>query len=774
MGPIPSGFRYTKLFAEIQSEDHPRALMIGRRSVAAAMALLLPGLASATEGMWRPDQVPELSSEFTAMGAQIAPSALSTPGQGPLGAIVGLGGCSGAFVSPEGLVATAFHCIWDGLQHASHEGENLVENGYNAGTKDQERWGGPQLELALPVEMRNVTEDVLSGTRKLDGDARGDRRDGNIRSLIKRCESDVGVRCEVVPYDQGNEFWLIKRMEFKDVRLVYSPPRNVGYFGGDADNWQWPRHSGDFAFIRVYAAPDGTPAQYSPNNVPYKPKNFLKPAMGPQSGEFVAVAGFPDSTFRWLTAAEIETAANEQYPRELETFNAVLDIFHDFAEDHPDQKGKVQPRILSINNQKQYTEGQLVAFRRLQATDRKWQFEKDLAQWIVANESRQKRYGNLLDQIHSLQAEAEATAVRDHIAENLVKNTVMLQTASKLYRLAKEGRKGDGDRSAGFKNSDRPELREWLDGIDARYDWRVDMAVAKLFLMRALTLPEGLRIPELDAWFKALPHKGTVEQRVDAELERLYVKNIDLTNPDKRRALMDTSAWFLETSGNPWFTLAARLQPFYERLEDVKKARKNQWEALRPLYLQAVKEFVPEARPRVSSEGKLAPGLFYPDANQTLRVTIGKVDGYFPRDGLIASPKTWLSGLAEKAGEAPYDTEPLLLTAISQGKWGPYGDSRMNSVAVNYLSTADTTLGSSGSATLNAKGEWCGVLFDGNYESMATDWLFEERLTRSIHTDSSFVLWYLDAVAGADGLVTELGFTPALETVQPATETSQR
>ena len=199
-------------------------------------------------------------------------------------------------------------------------------------------------------------------------------------------------------------------------------------------------------------------------------------------------------------------------------------------------------------------------------------------------------YGNALDQINALHAEQTANSERDHVATEMRRHTLMFNVSLRLYKLAKESRKKDNERQSGYQNRDRPEFAEWLDSIDSKYDWRVDQEMMRYFLVRALALPDGLRIPELDAWFESLPHSGTVEQRIDKELQRLYVQNIELTDPDKRRSLMDTSTWFLESSGNPWFNLAARMYPFYERQRDNQQARSSAWRDARADYITALKD----------------------------------------------------------------------------------------------------------------------------------------------------------------------------------------
>ncbi|MCB9675108.1 MAG: S46 family peptidase [Alphaproteobacteria bacterium] len=718
--------------------------------------------AAANEGMWMPDQIPDLAEELKELGIETPPAELMRMDAAPLGAIVDLDHCSGAFVSEDGLIVTAYHCVGDAMRHASKRGENLFETGFHAASRTEERWAGSTFEVKVTEQMEDVTTLVLAGTKKLEGRDRSARIDNNIKALVKRCEKP-GLHCEVVSFDYGAEYQLIAQRQFKDVRVVYVPPRAVGYYGGDNDNWQWPRHSGDFAFLRAYADADNHPVAFRSDNKPYKPPAWLKTAAtSPDVDEFVMVAGYPAGTYRWLTAAEIDYARDSDYPRRIATLADLLEVMHRFAAQDADTANKVGPRILSLNNQLQYLQGNLAAFGRIKANRRKWEFETDLARWIAEDPTRQAKFGSVLDKMHQLQATEAATAARDHVATEFVRQSNMFEVAHKLYKLAQESKEKDADRDTGYQERDRPDFADWLDAVDEEYEFKVDMVVTRYFLDRMLRLPEDVRVPELDVWFEGQRGK-THDEKLSNAIHKLYTAGSDLADASRRRALMDTSPWYLEASGNPWFDLAKALHPFYERMHDDRGAREAQWAKVRPLYLEAIQDFIPEHRPRyLAKERQVRPGLFYPDANSTLRVTIGKVDGYFPRDGLIAAAKTRLPGIVEKSGDEPYDAPIELVDAIEKGVYGPYESE--GSVEVNYLSTADTTLGNSGSATINAKGEFCGVLFDGNYESMATDWMFEEAVTRSIHTDVAFILWYLDAVAGADTLLKELGHTPAIDT----------
>lgn len=734
------------------------------------VALNLPA-AHASEGMWRPEQAHDLAGELKTLGATVDPAALADLTKAPLGAVVDLDYCTGAFVSPEGLIATAYHCVTDSLEFASRDGEDLMENGFYAASREDERWGGPGLTVRVTVSTKDVSQDVLGGTRKLEGRARYDVIEKNIQAIESRCEQESGVHCEVAAFGEGTEFQLIRQVELDDVRLVYAPPMNVGFFGGDQDNWQWPRHSGDFAFLRAWSASDNTGAPFADTNVPYHPPVWLPTApKGPKPGEFAMVAGYPGGTYRWRTAAEFDFAMTEDYPRRVRVQRELIDMLEYLGERDRSLESAVTTEIFTLSNDLLYYEGNLVAFKRSRLDLEKWKFEDDLAKWIAADPDRSARFGDLLDRIGALQAEEAATAERDEIARQLRHDAAMLDISLTLYKLAVENKRPDKDRSAGYQLRDRPELLTAFERHDAAYEEKIDRAYLRYFLLRALTLPPGLRIAELDAWVESRGGKGTLEARIDDILDDLYA-NDDLVDPDRRKSLMDTTPWFLTESGNAWFSLAAALHPFYERLGAAEATRDAKWSELRPRYVTAVREFVPSARPRyVAAANQFAPGLFYDDANETLRITIGKVDGYHPRDGLIAASQTSVLGVAEKTADGgPYEAPRNLLAAIDGAQWGPYADPTVGSVVANYLTTLDTARGSSGSPTIDVGGRWCGVLFDGNYESMSADWAFEEPVTRSIHTDVSFILWYLDAVAGADPLLQELGIQPSLATVTAPT-----
>lgn len=709
-----------------------------RLSLASILVVALaPSVARADEGLWRPDQLVTLAPAIAARHPGVDASGMGSLTDGPLASVVRLGtGCSGAFVSDTGLVATAYHCVWDALRYASHDSENLVESGFSAASSGGERWAGPAMTVQQTLSSDDVTAQVLEGTSTLTGTARTERVSKNSRALVARCELEGGITCEVQPFDGGTQHRLLRIREWRDARLVYAPPRSVGFFGGRDDNWSWPRQAGDFAFLRVYTDASGAPAAHADTNVPYKPAHHLVAAQGPKTNDFVMVAGYPAETRRWIPAAEFAFTAGARLHEQARMTQELTDALADVSAHHPDLGAKVATPLFELDNRLLYLRGNETQLAALDAVGRKWKVDADLEQWVAADAGRQAKWGAVFDQMRSLAAGQSATAERDVVVSYLFRRPLLLKTALALYTNAAESRKRDAARLTGYQERDRADLVASLDGVDARFDPALDAPVLRLLLRRALTLPTDQRVPEIDRWFGGLPLTGTLDERLDAEIALLYASNSALRDPAARRALVDATPFRLESTDDPWLALAAYLQPAAARQEASTAALDSAWSVARASYVEALKAWK-----------AVDDAPFYPDGNGTLRVSFGVVDGYSPEDGAWAEPHTTLRGMAAKAGPAPFDLPPGVLAKLGADA----------SVGVDFLSTADTTSGNSGSPTYTTDGRWVGILFDGNAESMATDWLYEEAITRSIHTDASFVLWYLDAVAGERALLDELG-----------------
>ena len=708
--------------------------------LAGAATIAMP--AAAKEGMYTPDQLPEIAADLRETGLEISPEALSDLTGFPMGAIVSLGGCSASFVSPEGLVVTNHHCARGSVQYNSTAENNYLENGFLAKIKDAELQAAPGSRIYVTVAESDVTERMREGTERLSPNARYDTIEQRMKDITAECEQDAGYRCLVASFYGGDQYKLIKRLEVRDVRLVYAPADSIGKYGGDIDNWMWPRHTGDFSFYRAYVAPDGSAADYSPNNVPFKPEHHLKVSRaGLEDGDFVMAAGYPGSTSRYATLTEVENTFGWQYPMMVTMLNEWIDTIEETAPEGSDARVKYESRLAGLNNYEKNLRGQIEGARRVGLIDRRRIRERSLADWIAQDRSR-AQYGRAVRDLQALSAESAAAAREDYLY-NYATNSQMLGTAQRLYRLAKERQKPDAQRDPGFQERDMTFFRQGLQALDRRYDPAVDKAEWMLFLDQYLDQPASGRVAVLD---RALGLTGNVDRAALSQRLDTYYAQTDLDSAEQRLALMNATPAQLEASGDPFMKLAVALYDYERGLETESEARAGRMLAVRPTYMEAITDWQ-------RSQGVVT----YPDANSTLRVTYGKVLGGVPRDGMAYLPFTTLEGILEKdTGEDPFNAPAKQREEIRQRDYGPYKLDSIGSVPVNFLSDLDSTGGNSGSATLNSRAELVGLLFDGTFESVNSDWDFDPKTTRTIHVDTRYMLWVMDKVDGADALIEEM------------------
>ncbi len=328
--------------------------------VTSVAAISLISTAHAMEGMFTPDQLPEIAEDLSATGLNLDPETLTDLTAFPMGAVISLGGCTASFVSPEGLVVTNHHCARGSVQYNSTEENNYLKDGFLAATQSDELQASPGSRVYVTTEVNDVTGLVTADLGELSGKDRYDAIDASKKTIIADCEADEGYRCQVGTFFGGLQYKLIKRLEVKDVRLVYAPGDNVGKYGGDIDNWMWPRHTGDFAFYRAYVGPDGQPAEYSEENVPFEPEHFLKvSAAGLDEGDFVMAAGYPGSTSRYARLAEVEYTFDWYYPTWIESSQDWVDTIEDAAPEGTDARIKYESLLASLNNYIKNRHGQI-------------------------------------------------------------------------------------------------------------------------------------------------------------------------------------------------------------------------------------------------------------------------------------------------------------------------------------------------------------------------------------------------------------------------------
>ena len=645
-----------------------------------------------------PGQVPQLASELKQAGLQLDPARLADLTSAPLAAVVQLSGCTASFVSPDGLVVTNHHCAFGSIQHNSTPERDLIANGFLARTHDAELPAAPGTKVWVTTAIEDVTARMTKdlGRAKTDVE-RAKLLDRREKELVAECEKTGGVRCRVSSVFEGSQYLRMTQAEIADVRLVYAPPSSIGDFGGEIDNFEWPRHTGDFAFFRAYR--DGKP---------YQPKHWLKFATTDvDEGDLVIVAGYPGRTFRYRTAGEVRNFAEFVYPTTIRYLTEMIRLLEEAGRDDRDVQIRNASRIQSLSNSlKNYTsvsEG----FAKDRIVEKRLEREKTLP-------------ADALAEMQRVNAERLETREQELVLDFLAgRASPMLSQAVTIVRLAGARPKKDADRPARYQEREWAGIRQASERAQRTMHGGSDRAVLRYFMAEAA--------------------KAGLPQ---ADVDRLYA-GTKVGSAEERAKMLSESLEQLKARRDPMLDYAFALVPLIEARDERELAASGAMSRLRPVYFEALR--------------KASGRTLYPDANSTLRLTFGRIEGYRPKDATWYTPQTTLRGIVEKEkGEEPFASPKTLLDAAAS-KTAGYVDPEVKDVPVNFLSTCDTTGGNSGSPTLNARGELTGLLFDGNYESIDADFLYNAADTRSIHVDAQYILWIMDKVDGAVELMRELG-----------------
>jgi hypothetical protein len=717
------------------------------RLLALLAMLAVPFAAAADEGMWMPQQVPALADELKKLGLQLDPNSFADLTAFPMGAIVSLGGCSASFVSPEGLVATNHHCVAGMLQYNSTKENDLLKNGFLAKDKSQEIEASPGSRMFVTQSIEDVTKQILAPFPARTSDAERARTiTRRRRQMIDECEKGGGKRCVVASFFEGGQYLKITQMEIRDVRLVYAPAQGVGNFGDETDNWMWPRHTGDFGFLRAYVGRDGKPADHSKDNVPYRPKHWLKiSTRNLNPDDLVMVIGTPGVTKRHVTVSEVEAAEAFELPTSVRYRRMLAEILQARGKDDRDIALKNASRIAGLENYLKKHTGTLEAFERGDYADAKK--ERDAQDRAALTGELAAKYQAAEKELLALIEKERATRDRDLVLSWLYTSSPMLSQANTMYRLSVEKTKNDLDRAEAYTERNRKNLLSGVVRNRRNMEPGSDRAGLRAFLLEATKLPADQRIPPVDAALAATG-QSSAEAQVDALLDRLYAST-QIGNAEAETKMLEETTAQLRARKDSMIEFAASLREFAAKVDEAELAYSGAMSRIRPVMLDAL---------RVARGGRL-----YPDANGTLRFGFGQVKGYEPRDAVWYSAQTDVNGVLQKdTGEVPFDSPKRLLERAKAKEFGPYVDPELKRLPVAFISTNVVTNGSSGSATLNAWGELCGLAFDSNWEGVGSDYVVEEEITRTIHVDSRYMLWVMDAVDNADNLLTEMGITPQL------------
>ncbi len=718
---------------------YTRALHFSSQGLVLFKSIVLPvallGAASAAfadEGQWQPHQLPQLKSELKRVGITMPAEKLADLGKHPMSAIVSLGGCSASFVSPDGLVVTNHHCAYGAIQRNSSAEKNYIVDGFLAKTRADELPGGPNTLVYVTEKVENVTDRVLNGlTPAMSGRERHALVQSRIKALVAECETDKSTRCSVPAFHRGLEYYRIKQLMIRDVRLVYAPSDRIGNYGGDIDNYEWPRHVGDYAFYRAYVGKDGRPADPSPDNVPYKSKDFLVVSSeGLKNGDPILLAGYPGRTSRYKLPSEIRFARDIDFPAKAASITADLSVIAAATQGNPAWSVAYASVDKGLNNVLKKTRGLLDGFARKDIAAIKDVQDAEFRAWQKAHANGN---ANLLSELDAVIAQDMALQ-RQEAAWLEATHSDLLKSARTLYRLALERQKPDAQRESGYQERDLGFIKARLTRLEQSFVPQVDQARYAAALARYASIDAAVRPQGVDALLPAQ----------DA-LAGIY-KASELSDTAKRLAWMGKDVEAFRKSGDPFIQLAVRLHDAGMILEERRNEIDGNLERVIPQYMAAVIAWK-------KSQGKPV----YPDANSTLRVTYGTVSPFSPRDGLVKGPFTTVEGILEKeTGKDPFIVPAPLKEAIMAKRYGAFKDPALGTVPVNFLSSADTTGGNSGSAVMNGKGELIGLNFDSTYESITKDWYFDTAITRAIHVDIRYMLWVMKEVDHADNLLKEM------------------
>jgi hypothetical protein len=709
-------------------------------AAAATIVAAVPAV-HAGEGMWVPQQLPEIAGPLKTAGLKLDPKRLTDLTGDPLGAVVSLGGCTASFVSPQGLVATNHHCAYGAIQLNSTPQRNLMRDGFNAASNAEELTAGPNARIFVLDRIDDVTEQVRAAIAAApDALARSKARDDIEKRLVADCEKQPGYRCQFYSFSGGGQYRIFRNLEIKDVRLVYAPPSSIGNYGGEVDNWMWPRHTGDFSFYRAYVGRDGVPAAYSPENVPFQPKRFLKIADKPLAqGDFVMVAGYPGSTNRYALADEFQNTADWTYPVTSRHLKAVVAMVGTEAKKNPDIGVKYASTVRNWENVLKNYDGQLEGFQRIGAEQVKRKQEQDVLAWLRKRGTTGKPALEAHADLLRIHAQTVNTRERDLVVGQLLR-TGAIGAAVQLYRLAIERDKPDAEREPGYQQRDYAAIEGAMRQMERRYHPKMDRELQKYWLMEYTKLPKQQHLAAMDKWLG-----GGDEKAVNAEIKDLA--GTKLGDTAERMKWLQADRKTFERSKDPAIRFAVTMMSTLLQLEEARKTRTGDAMVARPVYLQAVADYK-----------KSKKEFVYPDANGSLRITFGNVMGYTKRDNTRQPAFTLLEEVAAKAtGVEPFDAPQNMLDAIKAKRYGGYADAKLRTVPVNFLSNLDITGGNSGSPVLDGQGKLVGLAFDGNWESVSSNWVFDPAVTRMISVDKRYMRWIMQEVYPAPRLLQEMG-----------------
>jgi len=719
---------------------------------------LLPS--SAEEGMYPVSSLAAIASELRAKGLAIAPEEIFAPDRPSLIFAIVSVGATGSFVSPEGLFVTNHHVAFSSIQAASTTEHDYLANGFLARTRGDEIQA-KGMTARITETFKDVSAEVLSAVKPgMPLAERTKAIEKRMREIVAAAEkANPGKRAEVSEMFIGRSYFLFIYTNLRDIRLVYAPPRSIGNFGGEVDNWMWPRHTGDFTFLRAYVGPDGAPADYSAKNVPFKPKRFLKidPA-GVAEGDFVFLLGYPGRTYRHYTASYLDYEEAVRMPYVVDWYGRQIAMMEKRGEGDAALALKLSSRIKGPANTMKNYQGKLKGMKKLGLVERRRAEERELQKYIEGEAARRAKYGAVLAGIDKVYAEQRKRAEGEMVLDYLRTSVNMVGWAFTAWEAAAERAKPDLERESAYMDRNWNQTKQRAGMGQRNYDAVVDKQMLAELMERALMLGEGSRIGAVERIFAGMgdaagARDARPEHRkmiVERWVEEAYAKS-NLNDEKALAELLGKAAPEMKAAVEALAEkdlLVGLAKAMYPEVAAMRERQKERTGALAPLYalLGEVKE---------AWQGK----NFIPDANNTLRLTYGHIKGYAPADAVYYKPFTTLAGVVEKTtGEDPFDTPAKIGELWKARDFGKFASKAAGGdVPTCMLYDADTTGGNSGSPVLNARGELVGINFDRTFEATINDYTWNADYSRSIAVDMRYVLWVTQKFGGASWLLEELG-----------------